>query len=315
MIGQHLRSYSKRELSERRRVKTWQDQGFDVCQHLVPGNHLLHFIADTGWEGIIDLERWFCHRVPQSAALSSASWSPAQLETLFITCIQPINGLPQDLAYQRLESKGRVAASSVPAQAYACMASQGRVWLHTFPPHAPLEEGRRYLKADSLPLSIQFQIGYSHISMALLKRIQRGDVILVNHEECTVASSNHVLGRFIKIEEGFMFDETDVTAMSENESELSLPEHINEVAVAPVRSRDEIKIKLDVVLQQSTLSVAELESFYHGQVIPCHPDAEQNISIMANGVPVAKGELVWIEDSLGIEIKDIYQEAGDVSRQ
>lgn len=315
MIGQHLRGYSKRELSERRRVTSWQNQGFDVCQRLVPGNHLLHFIADTGWEGIIDLERWFCHRVPQSAALSSASWSPAQLETLFINCVQPIDGLPQDLTYQRLESKGRVDASSVLPQAYACMTSQGRVWLHTFPSHAMLHESIRHFKADDLPLSIQFQIGYSHISTALLKRVQRGDVILVNHEECTVASSNQVLGRFIKIEEGFMFDETDVAAMSERENELSVSEHINEVAATPVRSRDEINVKLNVVLQQSTLTIAELESFYQGQVIPCHPDAEQNISIIANGVPVAKGELVWIEDRLGIEIKDIYQEAGNVSRQ
>ncbi|MFT8209942.1 MAG: hypothetical protein ACMZI0_03730 [Symbiopectobacterium sp.] len=244
MIGQHLRCYSKRELSERRWVKAWQNQGFDVCQRLVPGNHLLHFIADTGWEGIIDLERWFCHRVPQSAALSSASWSPAQLEALFINCVQPIDGLPQDLAYQRLESKGRVETSFVPPHAYACMTSQGRVWLHTFPAHQPLDEVIRHLNADALPLSIQFQIGYSHISTALLKQVQPGDVILVNYEECTVASSNHILGRFIKIEEGFMFDETDGTAIAESERELPLPEYVNEVAVTPVRSHNGIKVKL-----------------------------------------------------------------------
>jgi type III secretion protein Q len=69
-----------------------------------------------------------------------------------------------------------------------------------------------------------------------------------------------------------------------------------------------------MVLQQSTLTVAELESFYQGQIIPCHPDAEQNILIVANGTPVAKGELVWVEDRLGIEVKDIYQEAGDAIR-
>lgn len=314
MIGQHLRCYSTRELAERRWVRAWQNQGFDVCQRIVPGNHLLHFIADTGWEGIIDLEGWFYHRVPQRSVLSSASWSPAQLETLFLHCEDPIEGLPQDLAFQRLESKGWVAFSFIPSQAYACMTPQGRVWLHTFPITEPQDGAGRHLNASTLPLPIQFQIGHSDISLALLKQVQLGDVILINHEKCIVASSTDVLGHFTKSEEGFMFNESDDIAMFNNEEELSLPDQENDAAITPVRSRNGIKVRLDIVLQQSTLTIAELESFYQGQVIPCHPDAEQNVLIIANGTPVAKGELVWVEDRLGIEIKDIYQEASDVSR-
>lgn len=314
MIGQHLRCYSMRELIERRWVKTWQNQGFDIRQRIVPGNHLLHFVADTGWEGIIDLEGWFCQRLPQSAVLSSTSWSLTQLETLFLNCEQPIEGLPPDLAYQWLESKGQVNSSFIPPYTYACMTLQGRIWLHAFPMHEMPERETRYLNAGTLSLPIQFQIGHSIISMGLLKQIQLGDVILVNHEECTVASSTDVLGHFTKIEEGFMFDESDVISMLDNEKDSSLLAQENEVKITSVRSRNGIKVKLNMVLQQSTLTVAELESFYQGQIIPCHPDAEQNILIVANGTPVAKGELVWVEDRLGIEVKDIYQEAGDAIR-
>ncbi|MGL9735336.1 MAG: hypothetical protein ACR5LF_05675 [Symbiopectobacterium sp.] len=175
----------------------------------MPGNDLLYFIADTGWDGILDLERWFCHQVPQSAALSSASWSPAQLEALFINCVRPIDGLPQDLAYQRLESKG-VETSSVPPQACAYMTSKGRVWLHTFPSHLTLDEGIRHLKADALPLSIQFQIGYSHIYTlyshiytllytALLKRVQRGNVILVIMKNVRVPHQTMFCGALSKL--------------------------------------------------------------------------------------------------------------------
>lgn len=325
MINQHLRRYSARELAGRQWVMVWQQQGYDLSQHLTPGRHLLHFASDTGWQGIIDLEQWFNRRAPQSAALASASWTPEQLSTLFVNCAQPIDGLPPALSYQRLESMGNVVPSFIAEDTYACLTPQGRVWITAFPADAPQNIIDRQVDTHSLPLSIQFQFGYSQISVALLKQIKPGDVVLVNHEKYVMTSQGSELGRFIKTEEGFMFDENQNATTDNHEIEDNLlhndrlvdvdsvPDGQQAAIVAHLASCDSIKVNLDVIMQQSTLTIAELAAFYRGQIIPCHSDAMQNILLMVNGVAIAKGELVWIEDRLGVEIKDMCQEVGNVS--
>lgn len=314
MIEQHLRHCSAGEVAARQWIIAWQQQGFDVLQGLASGHPLLHFITDSGWEGVIDLAHWFSVRVPQSAGLASTSWTPEQLETLFVSCERPLTALPAELSYQRVESKGILPSTFTTHEMYACRTPQGRVWIRTFPTQ-PAQEGiAAELTACHLPLHVQFRLGHSLMSLSLLRQIQPGDVILVNDVKNIFISNGCELGGFIIMENGLMFHEEHDRMSADDEMALVPAAEEGDMPVQPLASRASVKVRLDVVLQQSTLSIAELESFYRGKVMPCSPDAQQNIVLAVNGVAIAKGELIWIEDRLGVEITDIYQEVGDVCR-
>lgn len=313
MISQHLRQYSALELAARRWVMVWRQQGFDVRQGLSSGHHLLHFTTDAGWEGVVDLACWFSQRVPHSAGLSRAAWNPEQLATLFVSCDRPLTGLPDALNYQRVERKGALPSTFAVGDFYACHTPQGRVWIRAFPSQAAHAGANPEFDASHLPLPLQFQLGSSLISLSLLGQLQAGDVVLVNRQKNVVASQGDALGQFITTEEGFMFSEDRDELCDDLEMATGQQAWENEAATQPLVSRSNIKLKLDVVLQQSTVSVAELEALYRGHIMPCHPEAQRNVVLAVNGVSIAKGELIWVEERLGVEITDIYQEVGNVT--
>lgn len=318
MIGQHLRQLSVGELAWRQQLLTWKKKGFDVRQNISPGEHLLHFTSDSGWEGIIDLANWFAIEVPQSAEMSSQSWSLEQLETLFLNSKRPIDDLPDELEYQRLESKGFIQRTNILDSTYSCLTPQGRVWLYGLPTVGVHEYPYGELNVARLPLTLSYELGRSDISIGLLKRVAEGDVLFINHECYRVLSGNQVLSKYNKFEDGLMFsDENEDLYDEEMDSEEIDDEHSESMPIGNVDKllpRDKIMITLSFVLQQSKISIAELESLYQGKVMPCDLEAEKNVLIMANGVAIARGEVIWIEDRMGIDIKDIYQEAGNDSR-
>ena len=66
-----------------------------------------------------------------------------------------------------------------------------------------------------------------------------------------------------------------------------------------------IPIKLEFILQKNAITIGELERIYNGQTLPCNVGFEKNIIIQANGVTVAHGELVLIDDRPAVIISDL----------
>ncbi|MFS1563416.1 MAG: FliM/FliN family flagellar motor switch protein [Candidatus Arsenophonus phytopathogenicus] len=71
-------------------------------------------------------------------------------------------------------------------------------------------------------------------------------------------------------------------------------------------SKGYIPITLEYILQKNKIPLLELESIFQGKVLPCDLAAENNIKIVANGVLIAKGKIIWIENRLGVEITDLF---------
>lgn len=312
MVGQHLRQYTSSELTWRHQVQEWQRQGFTINQRISPGGSLLHFRSDSGWEGMVDLRSWFAHVMPESSALSRHAWPVEQLEALFVNSDQPIGGLPIELAYQYLDSLGIVESAVISDSLYSCLTPHGRVWLYRLPATVTIKKLAGQFSANYLPIDISFSIGYSRISIQLLRKAQQGDVLLIGDEQNRMVAEGVVLGKFIRTEEGLMYEDDGMTCDEFIDNDSA---EVQEDSASPsLLPRDKIMIKINFILQRSRLSVEELESLYQGCVLPCHLEAENNILITANDVPIAKGEMVWIEDRMGIEIKDIYQEVSHGSR-
>ncbi|MFU9137573.1 FliM/FliN family flagellar motor switch protein [Erwinia tasmaniensis] len=314
MIKHHFRHYSTTELLWRQQVLSWVKKGFEVQQNIPPGEGLFQFISDTGWEGLIDLQSWFASVMPQSAKMASRCWSVNQLEALFVNSERPLEGLPAELEYQRMESKGDIDSTQRVNSMYSLLTPQGRVWISKMPGVTPIINEHERISLDQVPVDIQFEIGHSAISVALLSQLQQGDLLLINVRKNLIINNQAVIGSFDYVEEGFMFQEDDEEMLSGAYEENASEDESVRSESEKLLPCDKISIRLGFVLQQKRLSISQLGSLYEGEVLPCQIEAEKNVTITANGTAIARGELVWIEDRMGVEVKELYQEASDGSK-
>lgn len=67
-----------------------------------------------------------------------------------------------------------------------------------------------------------------------------------------------------------------------------------------------IPVRLEFILQQRTLSVGELGALQEGQVIALDERAEKQVLVLGNGIVLGRGELIQMDDRLGIEMLDIH---------
>jgi len=184
---------------------------------------------------------------------------------------------------------------------------QGRVWLITPPSPTNLIQPAGQVNASALPLTLRLVIGYSTISCKLLKKVAAGDILFINRQANKLICAKATIGSFYRTEEGFMYEDFDEEGMMEDE--YLLEEEEPEEEMPRLMHRDKIKLNLEFVLQQERLTLDKVESFFQGQILPCRPEAEKNMLITVNGMAIARGELVWLEDRPGVEILEIYPEA------
>lgn len=70
----------------------------------------------------------------------------------------------------------------------------------------------------------------------------------------------------------------------------------------------DIPINIDVELDRKTMSVRDILSLDQGSVIKMVRSAGENIDIYAGGALLGSGEIVIIEESVGVRITDFNEE-------
>ena len=70
----------------------------------------------------------------------------------------------------------------------------------------------------------------------------------------------------------------------------------------------DIPIELSVELDRRTMKVREILALRAGTVVKMNRSAGDNMSLLFHGVLVGYGEIVVIEDTIGIRITDITSE-------
>ncbi|MDQ0741726.1 FliM/FliN family flagellar motor switch protein [Pseudomonas sp. W4I3] len=65
---------------------------------------------------------------------------------------------------------------------------------------------------------------------------------------------------------------------------------------------------LEILLQEQLISPKRLAAFAPGKVLPLAPDVIHCVEVRVNGQLMAVGELVQLEDRLGVELHEVYQE-------
>ena len=65
---------------------------------------------------------------------------------------------------------------------------------------------------------------------------------------------------------------------------------------------------LEILLQEQLISRKRLAAFAVGKVLPLTPDVNRCVEVRVNGQLMALGELVQLEDRLGVELHEVYQD-------
>ncbi len=71
---------------------------------------------------------------------------------------------------------------------------------------------------------------------------------------------------------------------------------------------NDIPIRLDVELDRKKMSVQEILELEPGSVIKMLRSAGENIDLLAGGTLIGSGEIVIIEETLGVRITDFNEE-------
>ncbi|MEN3813504.1 FliM/FliN family flagellar motor switch protein [Chromobacterium piscinae] len=290
-----LRTVTPDKLYQRQLLARWREHGVAVDEALAldTGARYVVVEADGGrWRGLIDPRVWLAQTMPALARLASAGCDDTQLLRLLAATHQPLTVPVPDLAYQTLhvvgwEMQPTEALPSLPT-------SQGRLWLSQLPAGCDVQPQREGpLPPVLVPLT--WALGYSWLSLAAVRRVVPGDVLLITTPELRVSSHGVAIGHYVWQQQGILMDTPQFDTPNDT---TDMP---------PLLSR--LPVKLEFILQQRVLRLDELRSLYQGQVLPLTHDAERHIEVRANGVCLARGELVQLDEQLGVEISALYPEA------
>ena len=74
---------------------------------------------------------------------------------------------------------------------------------------------------------------------------------------------------------------------------------------------DALPVRLEFLLASHDIDLGTLSRIIDGQLIPLAADAARHIEVRANGKPVARGELVQLDEQLGVELLAVYRSTDD----
>lgn len=93
--------------------------------------------------------------------------------------------------------------------------------------------------------------------------------------------------------------------MAENETQLdSAPKEADEINLESVY---DVPVQVSAVLGRTTMSVSQLLKLGRGAVVELDRKVGESIDVLVNGRLVAKGEVVIVEDRIGITMTEIIK--------
>jgi type III secretion protein Q len=254
------------------------------------------------WQGLIMARDWLDRALPQLRSLLIVECPEASIVELFRAVPRPLP-MAGELSCQALVDLQLIAPAELPTHDLPWFdTAHGRVWVTQLPPtQAPNGSlGPASWLAD-LPLRLQLLLGFSHLRHA---RLEPGDVLRIIHRTDQCLLANRCIGVFTFTEEGLHMQST---LADSNQQVAAEADADVELSVLPVR--------LEFLLGTHETDLGTLSRIIDGQLIPLAADAARHIEIRANGKCVARGELVQLDEQLGVELLEVYRdtlsESGD----
>ncbi len=143
-----------------------------------------------------------------------------------------------------------------------------------------------------LKWELDFLKGYTVVDYSLLRQITSGDILLIQHEVNKIHCSTICIGTYKKQKDCIIMD--NVEMKNDPKDTNNFFNIHNDLKQLPV--------KLEFVLHSQTFTYDEISHFFDKEILPLPSDAEKKIRINANGMAIGVGELVQVNDHLGVQI-------------
>lgn len=254
------------------------------------------------WSGYLDLDEWLAYTAPDVASLASTETERyAIARSLFDASEQPLHIPLHELDYATLRLQD--VRICLPSRRRDCMLSlrtpQGWLWLRSFPELDTQIPVKLSEAVREVPLQISWRLGNSKVSCRLVSTLRCGDVILIANKIFELTSIGIAIARFSINQDG------EISVKAENMKEYTAAIEQDTAQARGTASVADIPLRLEFILQRRTLTVAELDILYQGQVLQLDSQAEKRVEVMVNGMCFATGELVELNGRLGVELHDV----------
>ncbi len=74
---------------------------------------------------------------------------------------------------------------------------------------------------------------------------------------------------------------------------------------------DDIRLDISVMLGQTNMPIHQLLRMGRGAVIELDATEDDDVTILANSMPVARGSIVVIGNRIAVEVKEVLKRASD----
>ncbi|WP_413735591.1 type III secretion system cytoplasmic ring protein SctQ [Sodalis sp. RH21] len=304
-----LRALSRADIAWRQALATWRAHGIAVGLDAPAGGQgQMAISADNGaWRAIIHARTWLAYHAPELAAMAGHACDDGKIMALFNAVAQPLTFEHYALPYRSLRAEAMVAAPSGPASPLPRLsARECPLWVTALDDCGVPPPALAPLRLGHIPLAVKWVIGTSRLPAGLAARLAVGDVMLITRADRQVICQGKIIGQFFQNEEMIMMDE--------HYEEYDLPEEDEPGNPGPAGMSDALSpvpLKLEFILQRRYLAIGEIQQLFAGKVLEMDPASEKKIEIRANGALLARGELVQLEDRLGVEVMELYQDMPD----
>lgn len=295
-----LRKLTAHQIYHDRVVTHWQQQGITLhASAPAPDAVLMQCTLRDGTKVSFDLRHWLEQALPDVSQLR-IDCLDATAVTSYFTYARPelaltLPGLSATLS-------GFTACSLPLCYALAVELDGLCYWFDRVPSDcAPAEPQPPYLPPPGLailPFTLRFTLGESRLSARYLRRLKTGDVLLINNEINTIMIDDHEFSRYLHTEEGFSLPEDE----AEEPAAETPPSATFNVRTTGAGA---VPVTLHFVVHEVTLTLDELMALQPGQLFTFTDDKQQHVDIYANSALIATGELIMIDDRLGVEITSV----------
>ncbi|HEK0787343.1 FliM/FliN family flagellar motor switch protein [Enterobacteriaceae bacterium TYF_5] len=153
----------------------------------------------------------------------------------------------------------------------------------------------------------QYQFGKSTMSFSLLKTLSLGDIVLIDSVDLSliIGEKKWMRYRWQEGENAVILDEELLANKAEREelvedTEITLQKNIELKAI------QSIPVTLSFLLASKTMLLEQIEELSPGQQIALPDNTLRHITLIANGVAIAQGELIRVGERLAVEIQRAY---------
>jgi type III secretion protein Q len=269
------------------------------------------FCDQSEMTGYVDVAQWMSQSLPSLEGMDWSSIDDRALPALVQACPVQLDLLQLHATVTGCQVN-QIVDNTLPLQHLPRVATAtGWILVEQFEPGT----GAKLVGNDvipAVPVTVDFNLGTSFLSLRQLSGADVGDVLLINNVALHMRSHGAALLTYILQEDSIMISDP-----IEYDGDFGYDPHKDQIQVedlsAPIDAAHtkrqkfaDLPIELSFVLLEKSVTLTELQKMAPGEIVQLPQDQLLHVEIRANRRTFAQGELVQLSDGqIGVEIHSI----------